>query len=70
MKTSQIDRIVLVNQKVLNMIDNLERGEFKIIMIDEGQEVDVTKDNIKTLARITNELQSVLNIEVQKYLNV
>ena len=58
--TTKLDNLVLVNQKIMNMIDNLQRGNFQIIMLDDGQPKDVTADNIKSLQMIEHMLESVI----------
>lgn len=69
MKSTQLDKTAMVIQKLLNTIDNLQRGHFKIVIVDDGTERDVTKENIKSLSIMVNMLQSVLDEETKKYLN-
>ena len=37
---------------IKNMIENLEAGNFKVIITDDGQPRDVTQDNIEALIRV------------------
>ncbi len=37
---------------IKNIIDNLEAGSFKVIITDDGQARDVTKENIENLNRV------------------
>ena len=61
MNNQQHDKLAIVNNKVAEMIDNLQRGNFKIVICDDGKERDVTTDNVKTFQYIQHLLESVIS---------
>lgn len=67
MNTKQIGDIAIVINRLMAITQNLESGNFKIVICDDGAERDVTKDNIKTIAALKNRLQAVLDEHNKKY---
>ena len=63
MTSTQYDQLIKVNTRLLAIIQNLESGNFSIMINDDGESRDVTKDNIKNFQFMQKYIESALHNE-------